>query len=100
MKLCAICGMMMCWFLLWFGVERIREIPDGAGLFEHYCSNCEQVVETRFVGDSRRCVNCGVAAPTKFGFIMVLLGAAGGTYVMVVLLKSRLGSITELYPPS
>ena len=102
MKLCAICGIMMCWLVLSFGVERIREIPDGAGLFQQYCSTCEEVVKTRSVGEYKEeCVNCGDTARSKFALVVLLLGATGCTFLMVILLISRFRtSNTELSQPS
>ena len=91
-KLCAICGIMMCWLVLSFGVDRLREIPDGAGLLEQYCSTCEEVVKTRSVGESEECVNCGSAARSKFALVVLLLGAAGGTIFLVVFLISQFRS--------
>ena len=101
MKLCAICGVMICWLVLSFGVEGIREIADGAGLFQQYCSTCEEVVKTRSVGKSKECVNCGDSARSKFAIVVLLVGATGYTFLMIVMFLSRFRwSNLELSQPS
>ena len=83
---------MMCWLVLSFGVDRLREIPDEAGLLQQYCSTCEEVVKTRSVGESEECVNCGDATRSKFALVVLLLGAAGGTIFLIVFLIPRFRS--------
>ena len=98
-----ICGIVVSWIMLWVGFEDKRKIPNEIGLFQHYCFNCKEVVETRLsTNKTSLCIICGVpSTSTKFSSFVLLVGGGGLKICMVALLISRFRSSNPaLSPPS